>query len=59
MNATIADAIRTKKVLSLTYDGIARVVEPHAYGKPKKGVNVLFLRSKTGRHLALNSFQIK
>jgi len=37
MNATICDAIREQLCLELSYDGYARVVEPHAYGVTKAG----------------------
>jgi hypothetical protein len=50
MNATIADAIRTKKVLSLTYDGMARVVEPHAYGVSSTGSELLRCYQVGGDH---------
>ena len=50
MNATIVDAIRTKKVLSLTYDGIARVVEPHAYGVSSTGSELLRCYQIGGGH---------
>ena len=43
----IGDAIRQKKLLSFTYDGYARVVEPHTYGRDKKG------------ELMLRAFQIQ
>jgi len=32
MNQVICDAIRNRCVLTFTYDGHPRVVEPHAYG---------------------------
>ncbi len=32
MNQTIVTAIKEKRLLSFTYDGYARVVEPHCYG---------------------------
>jgi hypothetical protein len=32
MNATICEAIKEKKLLTFTYDGLARTVEPHAHG---------------------------
>ena len=34
---SIDTAIRDKKLLSFTYDGYSRVVEPHAYGRDRKG----------------------
>ena len=32
MNQVICDAIRNRCVLTFTYDGLYRIVEPHAYG---------------------------
>ena len=32
MNQTICDAIHNRCVLKFTYDGLPRIVEPHAYG---------------------------
>ncbi|PKM42290.1 MAG: hypothetical protein CVV03_10225 [Firmicutes bacterium HGW-Firmicutes-8] len=32
MNQTICNAIRNRRLLSFTYDGYPRIVEPHAYG---------------------------
>lgn len=41
MNQTIADAIRMKLILELRYHGYSRLVEPHAYGIDKNGVEKL------------------
>jgi hypothetical protein len=41
MNQTISDAIRLKIVLELRYHGYSRLVEPHAYGIDKHGVEKL------------------
>lgn len=40
-NLTLARAIVEKRVLKFTYDGQARVVEPHAYGRGVKGDDLL------------------
>ncbi len=40
-NLTIAQAIAERQVLKFTYDGEARVVEPHAYGRGVKGDDLL------------------
>lgn len=37
MNATLIEAIVNKKRLVVTYNGAARLVEPHAYGLDKNG----------------------
>lgn len=37
MNNAIIDAITNKKVLTFSYDGHPRVVEPHAYGVTTAG----------------------
>lgn len=42
----IATAIRNRQLLSFTYDGHARVVEPHLLGRDNKG------------HQALRAFQV-
>jgi hypothetical protein len=41
MNRAIVDAIRMKMVLELRYHGYSRLVEPHAYGLDKNGVEKL------------------
>jgi hypothetical protein len=50
MNATIANAIRNQECLSLTYDGIPREVEPHAYGISSKGNELLRCYQVSGGH---------
>jgi len=44
---TIASAIQHQQMLSFTYDGYARVVEPHCYGIDNKG------------HYALRAYQVR
>ena len=51
MNQTIFNAIRNMHVLSLTYNGIARMVEPHAYGVSKAGNDVLRCYQPVGGHI--------
>ncbi len=41
MNQTIVDAIHNKTRLSLSYFGVLRIVEPHAYGVTAEGKEVL------------------
>jgi len=41
MNSVIATAIAEKAILTLTYNGSNRVVEPHAYGVNHLGHDVL------------------
>jgi hypothetical protein len=50
MNHTIINAIRQKKKLSLRYDGVMRIVEPHAYGVSKKGNELLRCYQIRGGH---------
>ena len=40
-NLTITRAIAERRVLKFTYDGEARVVEPHTYGRGVKGDDLL------------------
>ncbi|GAA0849915.1 hypothetical protein GCM10009080_55340 [Cupriavidus pauculus] len=47
----IIDAIRNREVLSFTYDGFARVVEPHAVGVSRAGNNVLRCYQIQGGHV--------
>lgn len=42
----IAAAIRARQLLTFTYDGFSRTVEPHTYGIDKKG------------HKALRAYQV-
>lgn len=44
---TIASAIRNRQLLSFSYDGYARVVEPHTYGIDGKG------------HYAVRAYQVR
>ena len=44
---TIASAIRNRQLLSCSYDGFARVVEPHTYGIDSKG------------HYAVRAYQVR
>ena len=50
MNNIIITAIKQKNVLSLTYEGIPREVEPHAYGVSKSGNELLRCYQVSGRH---------
>jgi len=44
---SISSAIQNRQLLSFSYDGYARVVEPHCYGIDKKG------------HYALSAYQVR
>jgi hypothetical protein len=50
MHRTIVNAIRNLHVLSLTYGGIPRRVEPHAYGVNTHGNEVLRCYQAAGSH---------
>jgi hypothetical protein len=50
VNQTIINAIQQKKLLSLSYDGIAPIVEPHVYGVSKKGNELLRCYQVEGGH---------
>ena len=41
MNQSICDAIASKAILSIFYDGGTRVIEPHCYGVSTAGNEVL------------------
>jgi hypothetical protein len=41
MNQLLCHAIHAKKLISLTYNGISHVVEPHVYGLCSKGEELL------------------
>lgn len=41
MHQTLILAIRGKQVLELRYNGYSRLIEPHAYGADKNGVDKL------------------
>ena len=51
MLQTIIDAIRNREVLSFTYDGFARVVEPHAVGISRAGNSVFRCYQTQGGHV--------
>lgn len=48
---TIIYAIQNRQVLSLVYDGIKRVVEPHAVGESRAGNDVLRCYQTQGGHV--------
>lgn len=50
MLQTIIAAIKSQQVLSLTYKGLHRVVEPHTVGKSLKGNDVLRCYQTAGAH---------
>jgi len=50
MLQTIINAIRNREVLSLTYKGIPRIVEPHTVGVSTKGNDVLSCYQTHGDH---------
>jgi len=41
VNQTIIQAIREKRVLEIGYHGFMRIIEPHAYGRNKRGEFIL------------------
>ena len=41
MDQRICSAIESKRVLSFNYDGLSRVVEPHAHGVSRRGNEVV------------------
>lgn len=47
---TIIAAIQEQRILELTYDGIHRQVEPHAYGRASTGNNLLRCFQISGGH---------
>lgn len=51
MKQLIIDAIAKKLVLSFSYDGILRVVEPHAIGVSRAGKEVLRCYQTCGGHI--------
>ena len=53
MNQSITQAIREMKLISLTYKGINRVVEPHAYGLSAKGNELLRCYQVQGSHTSI------
>jgi hypothetical protein len=50
MNQTIIEAIEGVRLLSLTYKGIDRIVEPHAYGTSNVGSELLRCYQVEGDH---------
>jgi hypothetical protein len=50
MNNTIVNSISNQTVLALTYKGIAREVEPHAYGLGTSGNDLLRCYQVAGGH---------
>ena len=50
MLQTIIAAIKNQQVLSLTYKGVQRVVEPHAVGTSRTGNDVLRCYQTAGGH---------
>lgn len=51
MLSSIIAAIQNRQVLSLTYDGIDRIVEPHTVGVSKTGNDVLRCYQTAGGHI--------
>jgi len=49
---TIVSAIRNRHVLTFTYGGIQRTVEPHAVGVSKMGNDVLRCYQTDGEHVS-------
>lgn len=47
----IVDAIRNLQTLTVTYDGLVRVVEPHAVGKAHTGNHSLRCYQTAGGHI--------
>lgn len=50
MNQTIAAAIQQKRLITFTYHGVRRTVEPHTYGKDDKGVEKLSAWQISGKY---------
>lgn len=48
---TIVNAIRNRQVLTFTYSGLVRVVEPHAVGVSTSGNDVLRCYQTAGGHV--------
>lgn len=51
MLQTIVGAIHDRKILSFYYDGLERVVEPHAVGISRAGNDVLRCYQVQGKHV--------
>lgn len=54
MKQIISQAIHNKIRLSFSYDGLRRIVEPHAYGMTSKGNEVLRCFQVNGGHNSPN-----
>jgi len=50
MNQTIVQAIKERRLMSVTYDGYKRTVEPLTYGLSKKGKETLSAYQLSGGH---------
>ncbi len=48
MNETIANAIRERHLLRITYKGESREVEPHLYGRQTSGKDALSAWQRSG-----------
>jgi hypothetical protein len=48
MNQTIANAIRERRLLRITYKGESRDVEPHVYGRQTSGKDALSAWQRSG-----------
>ena len=55
MNSTIIQAIYNCELLSFSYDGYTRVVEPHAYGVSTAGKTILRSYQVEGGHASGHS----
>jgi hypothetical protein len=51
MRRIIISAIQNKQLIELTYDGLRRVVEPHAIGVSKAGNDVMRCFQTAGGHV--------
>lgn len=49
MLQTIIDAVQHRRILSFNYDGLSRVVEPHAVGRSTAGNDVLRCYQTSGQ----------
>lgn len=48
MNKTLCTAIQEKRILELRYHGYSRIVEPHAYGRTRKGEEMILCYQLAG-----------
>ncbi|NQZ19417.1 MAG: hypothetical protein HRT44_09205 [Bdellovibrionales bacterium] len=55
MNFIITHAIEHCELLSFTYNGITRIVEPHAYGVTKAGNEILRAYQVKGGHVSVHN----